>query len=119
MGRPEESPRYLGGGARMEWPLSSFLGRALALATGAVVVVVAFAASLALIAVAFAAGALAWGYVWWRTRALRRTLRERAAANAAEYGGPTATGTPWPTGRVIEGHGVREEGTGQDASRAR
>jgi len=119
MGRSDEGPRVLGTSARMEWQLSNFLGRALALAAGTVVVVAAFAASLALIAVAFAAGLLAWGYVWWRTRALRRTLRERAAANAADYGDQAAEARGPVGGRVIEGHAIREEGPGKDSSAAR
>jgi hypothetical protein len=62
------------------------LARVVALALGAIVLVVAFVFSLVIFAIALAAGLLALGYVWWRTRSM-----------------PTPSG-----GRVIEGESRRE-----------
>ncbi|WP_254640745.1 hypothetical protein [Burkholderia sp. GbtcB21] len=42
---------------------------------GAAVLVAAAMLSMVLLAVMFAAGAIAVGYLWWKTRALRRQTR--------------------------------------------
>jgi HAMP domain-containing protein len=47
-------------------------------------------------------GLIAWGYLWWRTRELRRVMRE-AQATAAQASPPPAGGD------VIEGEAVRVE----------
>jgi len=39
--------------------------------------------SVVLIAVLVVAGLAAWGYLWWKTREIRRILRERQAPAAA------------------------------------
>lgn len=54
------------------------LGKLLALALGVVLLVLAFMFSIVLLAVAAVAGAALWGYVWWKTRALRRAMREHS-----------------------------------------
>lgn len=55
--------------------------------------------SLLLFGVVLCLGALAWGYLWWKTRHARRTLYRQAAA-----GQRTA---PPPEGRIIEGEVIR------------
>ena len=83
--------RLGGNGPRLRAPAPSFLGRLLTAVASAAVLVVAFLFSLVIFA-AVATIALAGGiYLWWKTRALRRQLRERP-----------------PGGRVIEGEVVRE-----------
>jgi Flp pilus assembly protein TadB len=62
------------------------LAGALAIVTGAAVVVVGVMFSLVLLAAVTVLGLLIFGYVWWKTRELRRRMRERP-----------------PGGRVIEG----------------
>ncbi|MDD3677418.1 MAG: hypothetical protein RBS10_11745 [Thauera propionica] len=54
---------------------------------------VALMFSVVLFAVVVTVGAVAWGYLWWKTRALRKQMREHP-----------------PTGRgmVIEGEVIRE-----------
>lgn len=52
------------------------LGKLLALALGLVLLVLAFMFSVVLLVVAAVVGAAVWGYVWWKTRALRRAMRE-------------------------------------------
>ncbi len=53
--------------------------------------VAAFTLSLLVFALLATIGLLVWGYVWWKTRELRRQMRERP-----------------PGGRVIEGETIRD-----------
>ena len=75
-----------GGGA-------GFLRKTAAVVTGTVLVVLGIAFSLVFLAVAAVGAVAVWGYLAWKTRALRRTLND-ARASAA---GPT----------VIEGVAVK------------
>ncbi len=83
--------RLGGNGQRLRAPAAGLLGRLLTAVASAAVLVVAFMFSLVIFA-AVATVALAGGiYLWWKTRALRRQLRERP-----------------PGGRIIEGEVIRE-----------
>ena len=62
--------------------------------SAAVLLVVTFTFSLLVFAILVTGGLLAWGYLWWKTRELRRQMRERP-----------------PGGRVIEGEAIREDET--------
>jgi hypothetical protein len=55
------------------------IGRALALAAGALVLVAALFVSAVVFSVLLVAGAIAGGWFWWQTRGLRREIRERLA----------------------------------------
>lgn len=56
-----------------------------------------------LFAVVVSVGLLAWGYFWWKTRELRKVMREQAqAAQAAQGSRPPGAGV------VIEGEVIRE-----------
>jgi len=66
-------------------------GRILTVAAGAVLLVFALMFSLLLFAVVAAGAVLVWGYLWWKSRALRRQMREQPAG-----------------GRVFEGEVIRE-----------
>ncbi|HSM98083.1 MAG TPA: hypothetical protein VLS47_03620 [Gallionella sp.] len=55
--------------------------------------------SVLLLAVVLTAGAMAYGYLWWRTRALRRQMRVHPSGGA-----------------VIEGEVIREVRTGEAGS---
>ena len=57
----------------------------------ALLLVAAFTFSLVLFAVLVVVGLLVWTYLWWKTRALRKQMRERP-----------------PGGRVIEGEVIRD-----------
>jgi Flp pilus assembly protein TadB len=78
-------------GVRWGTGARGWLGKALALVTGTIVVAAAFLLSVVVVAVALAAALVGFGYLWWRTRALRRKLREQPAG-----------------GRVIEGEVIRD-----------
>lgn len=60
------------------------LAKMVALLGGAALVVLGFMFSLVLIAVAVVLVAGVWAYLWWKTRELRRRLREAQAAAPAE-----------------------------------
>ncbi|NKJ49271.1 hypothetical protein CIC12_21570 [Burkholderia sp. SG-MS1] len=56
----------------------SLLAKVLAVVIGAALLVVGFAVSLVMLAVALGAGIAIGGFVWWKTRDLRKRLREQA-----------------------------------------
>ena len=70
----------------------SLLGRVATILAGAVALVVAFMFSVVALAIVSVVVVIGIGYVWWKTRDLRRRLRENP-----------------PGGRVIDGDAVRDE----------
>ena len=56
------------------------LRNVLALLTSAIVLILGFMFSVVVLAVVAVLGLAVWGYVWWKTRKLRRAMREQAAA---------------------------------------
>lgn len=68
------------------------LGKLLAFAIGAVFLIVAFMVSMVVFAIALAGALVIGGYLWWKTRELRRQMRERP-----------------PGGHVIEGEVIRDD----------
>ena len=59
------------------FPEPGLFQKLLALAAGTVLLLVGFMFSVVLLAVVAAAGLAAWGYFWWKTRKLRKAMRER------------------------------------------
>jgi hypothetical protein len=55
---------------------ASPLQKILSAALGVTVLVLGLMFSVVLLAVLVAAGLAVWGYLWWKTRAIRRILRE-------------------------------------------
>ncbi len=95
MMQPDEAPpRLTGDKARSGLDVPGFLVKALTLVLGAVVLVGAFMFSVLVFAAAAILGTMIGGYVWWKTRELRKQMRERP-----------------PGGNVIEGVVIREEVT--------
>lgn len=70
-----------------------------AVVVGAIVFGLALTVSVVFLAFVVAAGAVIWGYLWWKTRDLRKAMRE-AQTQAPRGGGRGAL--------VIEGEVVRE-----------
>lgn len=68
------------------------LARLFAAIAGALLLVLGFMFSVVLLAVLAVLGLAAWGYFWWKTRALRQAVRERAQQPA--------------DGAIIEGEAV-------------
>ena len=88
----EERSTLTGSDARFSSNASGFLSKVLTFALAAVLLVVAFTFSLLVFAILVTGVLLVWGYLWWKTRELRRQMRERP-----------------PGGRVIEGEAIRED----------
>lgn len=88
----------LGGPGHAAGRGSGWFGRIVAtLITGAVVVV-AIMFSLAVLAIAAVAGAVFLGWLWWKTRQVRRQMRD-----------PSGGAAPRPEGDVIEGEVLKGE----------
>ncbi len=82
----------------------SVLTKILTFAVGAVLLIVALMFSALLFATALTVGLLIWGRLWWKTRDLRKRMREQAAAGYAFGQSP-----PGSNGRVIEGEVIRDQ----------
>jgi Flp pilus assembly protein TadB len=63
---------------------ASLAGRLLGFVGAIVVAILAFMFSLAALAVVAVGGALLGGWLWWKTRAVRRQMREQMATQAAQ-----------------------------------
>ena len=61
----------------------------LALLTSAIVLILGFMFSVVVLAVIAVLGLAVWGYLWWKTRKLRRAMREHA-----------------PDGQIIDGEAI-------------
>ena len=74
------------------------------------VFVLALTFSVALFAVVITVGAVVWGYVWWKTRAVRKAMREHMAAEmeARRAAGAAHAGGAAVRGLIIEGEVIRE-----------
>lgn len=76
-------------------PQTSLLGKAVTLVTAAVLLVLGFMFSLVLVAVVAVVGLAVGAWFFWKTRHLRKAMRDAAAARK-----------PAPQGHVIEGESV-------------
>ncbi|MGH8619795.1 MAG: hypothetical protein ACREUW_19060 [Burkholderiales bacterium] len=102
---PEESPPR--GQPRLAGPAGNLLTRIVGFVAGVALLVAGFMFSLALFGALIIIGLGVWVWFWWKTRALRRHLREQMEAQ----GGGTMSGMrddlP-PGGRIIEGEVIRD-----------
>ena len=74
--RVDESQLRLGGSGNVTSRAKSFVGKAAAVLVGGVLLASAFVLSLAFFAVALTVALVFIGYVWWKTRGLRKQMRE-------------------------------------------
>lgn len=86
----------------------SLIGRVVALFATCALIVLGLMFSVLLFAFIVVAGLLAFGYLWWKTRALRRQMRQqfREQATGGAAGGEF-TGEVF-TGEIIEGEVIRK-----------
>ncbi len=77
------------------------LAKVLAFVLSATFLVLAFMFSLVALAVVAVGGLLLGGWIWWKTRALRKQMQQMREAQQARPGGD----------QVIEGEFVREAGS--------
>ncbi|CAD6553696.1 hypothetical protein LMG28727_05569 [Paraburkholderia kirstenboschensis] len=91
-------------GATMRPGPRSLLAKVLAVVIGAALLVVGFAVSLVMLAVVLGAGVVIGAFVWWKTRDLRKQLREQAmrAQQMHEQQVRERTGQRMDNGDVIE-----------------
>lgn len=85
------SQRY----ARFNTQPQTLLGKLLTVVLGAGFLVLAFMFSLFVLAVVAVGGAILGGWLWWKTRAVRKQMREQGPKTASD-------------GYIIEGEVIRE-----------
>ncbi|MBL8415146.1 MAG: hypothetical protein JNM42_11975 [Propionivibrio sp.] len=85
---------------------------------GLVLLAVAFMFSLVFFALVAVAGLVFWMYFWWKTRALRKQLRERMdePVRAQDFEPPVSG--PAAGGEIIEGEAVRVVDAGRQLDQA-
>jgi hypothetical protein len=93
--RPRFRIRYTG--PRTSAPAMGWFGKIVAFAAAGVLVTVTLVFSVVLFAALLAFGLIAGGYIWWKTRALRKQMR--AQFEAMQAGSPVKQ----EAGDVIEG----------------
>ena len=77
------------------------IGRTLAFIGTVIVAGLALMFSVVLFALVIAGGIIVWGYLWWKTRELRKRMKEQMS-----YGQPGYR--PPPGGVILEGEVIRE-----------
>ena len=87
----DDQSRLPGNGPRFRAPGPGFLSKILTTVASVAVLVMAFMLSLLVFAFVAAIGLMLGGYLWWKTRELRKQMRERP-----------------PGGRVIDGEVIRD-----------
>lgn len=107
MNERREPPQLGYGNGRRRGSSSGLLARVLQVAAGALVLIGAIAISIAVFAVVLAGALIAGGYLWWKTRHVRRQLQAAAAASRDQ---PSAR-PDFSGGDVIEGEVIRKEET--------
>ena len=97
----EEQMKFSQRYARFNTQPQSLLGKLLTLVLGAAFLVLAFMFSLVALAVVAVGGTLLWGWLWWKTRAIRKQMREQGPHN-------TDLNREGSSGRIIEGEVIHE-----------
>jgi len=95
MRHDERNP--LGISGTVQSTTGSFITKVIAIIVGGALLVSALVISIAFFAVAFLVAAVGFGYFWWKTRAIRRQVREHLQAQARQ------TDEVAPPADVIEG----------------
>ena len=88
-------------------PPQGLVAQVLTVIGGALVLGVALMFSLVFFAVVAVAGLIQWLYLWWKTRALRRLMREQAARQMNGQSPDSQAAGPDSGGEIIEGEAVR------------
>ena len=91
----EERLRLAGGDGSRRVNAPGLLSKVVTIAVGAVLLVAVFTFSLLVFAIVVAGGLLVLGYLWWKTRDLRKQIRQQMRERR-------------PSERVIEGEVIRE-----------
>ena len=93
--------------SQLSAPPSSFLGRLLGIVLSIALLVLGAMFSLVALAVVAVVGTLFAGWLWWKTRSLRREMQKMAEmAGAPQQAAHTANSA------IIEGEWIREDAAG-------
>jgi ABC-type bacteriocin/lantibiotic exporter with double-glycine peptidase domain len=92
----EEQMKFSQRYARFSTQPQSLLGKLLTLVLGGIFLVLAFMFSLVFLAVVATGGLMLWGWLLWKTRAIRKQMREENPQQPAREG------------YIIEGEVIRE-----------
>ena len=96
----EARARLAGASPGARTPISKLIGKIVTAVASIAVLAVALLFSIVFFAVVLTIALLGGGYVWWKTRALRKQMQERPSG-----------------GRVIEGEVIRDERTPETVHR--
>ena len=99
----EEQMKFSQRYARFSRQPQGLVGKLLTLVLGAAFLVLAFMFSLVALAIAAVGGLMLWGWIWWKTRAIRQQLRDQAA----NYQTQNVTEGDAKEGDIIEGEAIR------------
>ena len=104
----DERPRLTASG--MQFRVSApggFFGKLVAVVLGTAVLAAAFVFSIVLLVVLLAGGLIFGGYLWWKTRDLRKQLRAQQQIWAQQRAAQAEAQSP-QAGQVYEGEVIRE-----------
>lgn len=93
---PDPRLRFGMNGPQISGPGPGLLGRIAAAVAGAVAIAAGILFSFAIVATATAIALVAGTWLWWKTRGIRRQMREQMRNQ------------PPPGGRIIEGEVIRD-----------
>jgi len=99
----EEQMKFSQRYARFNTQPQTLFGKLLTLVLGASFLVLAFMFSLVALAVVAVGGVMLWGWLWWKTRAIRKQMREQGRQTATD-------------GYIIEGEVIRETDSLRDSA---
>jgi len=88
---------------------SSLVGRIVGGIIGIVLLAGALVFSVFLFAALAVVGVVLWGFLWWKTRGVRKQMREHMERMQEQMNRQGSPGTEAARGDVIEGQFVRED----------
>ena len=103
----EEQMKFSQRYARFNTQPQSLLGKVLTLVLGAAFLVLAFMFSLVALAVVAVGGTMLWGWLWWKTRAVRKLIREQGIAPESMARSNSNSDESHSGGYIIEGEVIR------------
>jgi predicted lipid-binding transport protein (Tim44 family) len=103
----EQGPFKAIGGAQAGRP--SLVGRIVGGIIGIILLAGALVVSVFLFAALAVVGVVLWGFLWWKTRAVRKQMREHLERMQEQMNRQGASSPAAAGGDVIEGEFVREE----------
>lgn len=104
----EEQMKFSQRYARFNLQPQSVFGKLLTLVFGGAFLVLAFMFSLVALAIVAVGGLLLWGWLWWKTRAVRKLIREQGITPESMARSNVSSSESSGSGYIIEGEAIRE-----------